>query len=51
MAGGYDGSKMWPESEMSSTLKLVNDESFKKGTEVSMTCSYRIRVAEDTPTF
>ena len=36
MAGGYDGSKLYPEpQDMQTTLKLVNDESFEKGAEVS----------------
>ena len=33
MAGGYDGNS-YP-SDYSSTLKLVNDESFEEGVEVS----------------
>ena len=34
MAGGYDGIT-YP-SEYSSTLKLINDESFEEGVEVSL---------------
>ena len=36
MAGGYDGSKYYPDqTDYSSSLKLVNDESFEEGGEVS----------------
>ena len=36
MAGGYDGTKIYPDpTDYSSTLKLVNDESFEEGVEVS----------------
>ena len=36
MAGGYDGSKFFPDpTDLSSTLKLVDDESFEMGADVS----------------
>ena len=36
MAGGYDGTKMYPEStDLQNTVKLVNDQSFEKGEAVS----------------
>ena len=36
MAGGYDGTKIYPETtDLQTTVKLVNDESFEKGEVVS----------------
>ena len=37
MAGGYDGTKLYPDpTEYSSTLKLVNNGPFEEGVEVSL---------------
>ena len=48
MAGGYDGSKMYPEpQDMQTTVKLVNDELFEKGAEVSMHMSGKIALLKD----
>ena len=35
MAGGYDGTKMYPEpTDLKTTVRLVGDEGFEKGAEV-----------------
>ena len=40
MAGGYDGTKFYPERpQYDSTLKLVNDEYFEESAEVSFSSS------------
>ena len=40
MAGGYDGTKLYPEStDYDSTLKLVNDEYFEERASVSYSSS------------
>ena len=37
MAGGYDGNKYYPESDLKSTLKLVDgNECFERRAEVSL---------------
>ena len=37
IAGGYDGTKLYPEpTDYSSTLKLVNEVSFEEGVQVSL---------------
>merc|ERR1712117_597727 len=43
MAGGYDGTKVYPEStDYDSTLKLVNDEYFEERASVSYSSSWRL---------
>ena len=43
MAGGYDGTKVYPEStDYDSTLKLVNDEYFEESAAVSYSSSWTL---------
>ena len=50
MAGGYDGNS-YPSNDLDSTLKLVNDESFEKGAQVSCAVFQDVHFSKDTLIF
>ena len=50
MAGGYDGNS-YPVNDLDSTLKLVNDESFEKGAQVSCAVFQDVHFSKETLIF
>ena len=52
MAGGYDGTKIYPEvPEYDSTLKLVNDGYFEERASVSYSSSWRLNYSNTCQSF